>query len=275
VLGDSTRFKTSLDPINQLILDRVVDLLLDGQETKSRKSFLILDEARELGKVRKLHAALNLGRSKGVSVTLGFQDIDGFRSVYGEKEASEMTGQINNKTFLRTDSHATAKWAEEHFGVVELRVETTSVTVGPDGKAQIGTTVSNRVQPLVLGSQVMGIPRTSPEHGFTGLHDVPSVGAFVTEIPFDEVIDQLEPSDPNEPNHEARADSDQLLKEWTPADLQRLKLPASLLITVEKTVQPEAPVVVSAPALPEVDPKPLPANQGSAALLKQVQRENR
>jgi hypothetical protein len=245
VLGDSTRFKSSLDPINQLILDRVVDLLLDGHETRSRKSFLIFDEARELGKVRKLHAALNLGRSKGVSVTLGFQDIAGLRSVYGDKEAAELTGQINNKTFLRTDSHTTAKWAEEHFGQVELRIESVNISNGPDGKETHGTTIQNRVQPLVLASQVMGIPRTSPEHGFTGLHDVPKVGTYLTEVPFDEVIGQLVPADPDEPNHEARPGSDQLLKEWTAADLQRLKLPTRLLATVEQPARPnpEAPLL--------------------------------
>jgi hypothetical protein len=255
VLGDSAQFKTSLDPINQLMLDRVADLLLDGSETKTRKSWLFLDEARELGKVRKLHTLANKGRSKGISLVLGLQDIAGFRSVYGDKDANEITGQIANKTFLRTDSATTGQWAEEHFGKVEYLVRSTNSSQGGDGKDHDTTQVTNRVEPLVLASEVMGIPRTSPEHGFFGLHDVPSVGAYGSWFPFQSVIDQLTDAAPDEPNHVPRAASDQFLHEWTSSDLVRLKLSAGFLTPQQRIAPPQpAPIPVATQdqlALPE------------------------
>lgn len=245
VLGESSRFKTSLDPINRLLFDQMVDLLLDGSETTTRKTFVVLDEAREMGKLEKLHSLLLKGRSKGVSVVLGFQDIAGMREVYGDKVASELTGQINNKTFLRTDSYDTAKWIEDHMGKVEYDVVTTTVSSSStDGKSTEGTNTapSVRTEPLVMASQVMGIPKTSPEHGFAALHDVARVGAYYTHIPFNDVIGSLNPPADGIANHDPRPDSDQLLKEWNMEDLKRLNLPASFLPKPVVLDEPDEPV---------------------------------
>ena len=245
VLGESPRFKSSIDPINQLILDFIADELLEARESTTRRTFLFLDELRELGKVRKLHALANQGRSKGVSLVLGFQDIAGLREVYGDKVASEITGQVNNKTFLRSDSADTAKWSETHFGKAEYEVTSTSVSSssGGNGSTNESTSVSIRVEDVVMASEIMGLPKTSPEHGFHAFHDLPSIGAFRTQFPFDTVIGALVPSDPAVKNHDPRPASEQFLSEWTAADLQRLSLPTALLqIKPTKINEPAGPI---------------------------------
>lgn len=53
---------------------------------------MFLDELRDLGRLDALNRLLLKGRSKNVSVVLGFQDIEGLREVYGDKVANEIVG---------------------------------------------------------------------------------------------------------------------------------------------------------------------------------------
>lgn len=252
VLGESTRFKTSLEPINKLILDFLADELLEAPDSSHRRTFLFLDELRELGKVPKLHALANTGRSKGVVLFFGFQDISGLRLIYGDKGAAELVGQVNQKMFLRTDSAETAKWVQDHFGKAEYEVTTTGTTTSNnDGKSSTteSVSVSIRIEDVVMATQVMGLPKTSPESGFHAFHDVPSLGAFRTAFSFEQVIRALPQADPAVPNHDPRPEAEQHLADWTAADLQRLHLPeACLHVSPQPPHAPEPPVVPVAPA---------------------------
>jgi hypothetical protein len=270
VLGESTRFRTSLEPINKLILDFIADELLEAADNSHRRTFLFLDEVRELGKVNKLHALSNTGRSKGVVLFLGFQDISGLRLVYGDKGAAELVGQIHNKIFLRTDSAETAQWVQSHFGKAEYEVTTTGITwTTGDGKSSSteSTNVSIRIEDVVMASQVMGMPKTSPENGFYALHDVPSLGAFRTAFSFERVINALPKADTAVRNHDPRPEVEQILTEWTPADLQRLHLPESLL----KSASPSTPETVD-----PIAPTPaavVPAEPSAIAAIWSVNRQ--
>jgi type IV secretory pathway TraG/TraD family ATPase VirD4 len=263
VLGESTRFKTSLEPINKLILDFTADELLEAADNSHRRTFLFLDELREFGKVNKLHALSNTGRSKGVVLFLGFQDISGLRLVYGDKGAAELVGQIHNKILLRTDGAETAQWVQEHFGKAEYEVTTTGVSWSTnDGKSSSTetTNVSIRIEDVVMASQVMGMPKPSLENGFHSLHDVPSLGAFRTAFSFAKVIDALPKADPAVPQRDPRPDAEQILTEWTPADLQRLHLPESLLKAASPfTPEPVEPIAPSPAAVVPAEPSAIAA----------------
>ena len=82
--------RQSLDAINQAIFKRAAELLLAQDESPERETWIILDELREAGKLDGLTSLLSKGRSFGARVVVGFQDIEGLRAVYGEKEANEM-----------------------------------------------------------------------------------------------------------------------------------------------------------------------------------------
>ena len=269
VLGESTRYKTSLEPINKLILDFLADELLEAPDSANRRTFLFLDELRELGKVAKLHALANMGRSKGVLLYLGFQDISGLRFIYGDKEAAELVGLVNLKTFLRTDSAETAQWVQEHFGKAEYEVITTGITTTTnDGKPSTteAVNVSIRIEDVVMASQVMGLPKTSPENGFHAYHDVPSLGAFRTAFSFEQVINALPQSDPAVPGHDPRPEAEQLLADWTAADLQRLHLPESCLHAT-----PQPPHAPEPPVAPTQSDQPAPG-PGAVAAIWSVNR---
>jgi len=128
ILGNDEATRTALDAINQVIFKRLSELVLAQSESETRRTWIFLDELRQAGRLDGLSALLTKGRSKGASLVLGYQDIEGLRDVYGHQLANEIAGQCANKAILRCDSAETARWASALFGereVLERRESTT------------------------------------------------------------------------------------------------------------------------------------------------------
>lgn len=113
---------------------------------------------------------------------LGYQDIEGLREVYGHQLANEIAGQCANKAILRCDSSDTAKWASALFGEREVleRRESTSQSSSSSqnnyslaGSSSSGTSSQTSEQVLkrevVLPSEIMDIPPTTPQNGLSGI----------------------------------------------------------------------------------------------------------
>ncbi len=131
VLGNDAAHRAAIDAVNKLIFQRLTELILAKPETKTDQTWIFLDEIREAGKLEGLSRLLNMGRSKGACVVLGFQDIEGMQAVYGEKEANEIVGQCNHMALLRLNSPKTAQWAADRVG--------SSETIDEDISFQRGT----------------------------------------------------------------------------------------------------------------------------------------
>lgn len=248
VLGKHPSYKSSIEPINEAIFQRLVDLILSLPDSDRRRTYFFLDEVREAGKLDGLWSLLNQGRSKGACVVIGFQDIEGLRSAYGEKVAHEIVGQCNNKTFLRTDSPPTAEWVERHFGQVQQRERAPGNPAVAKAQANINVPHQRVVRSAILASEIMSIPKTGPEHGLTAIHDIPLVGfAYTTNVPFSQLLEiHAFDQDKTTPDEESRPKTEERLAPWTDADHRRI---------LGEEPRKEAPADVPPPATPP--PKPL------------------
>lgn len=226
-------YREALTPIHQLIFDLAADRLLNLPDSSTRRSWMFLDELRNLNRLPKLYHLANEGRSKGVALVLGFQSYEGIKDVYGENVANEIIGQIRNKIFLRTNSAATAEWVEKHFGQVDWLVEsvTESSQHGRSG-ATSGTSVahSRRRESVILASDIMRIPPPGPDYPIVGFYDLPLIGTFVARRSLAGVLGELPKADPSIPNVLEVPVERQHLKEWDDDDRKRLGLPADLLL---------------------------------------------
>ena len=229
ILGNDEATRTALDAINQVIFKRLSELLLDQSESESRRTWIFLDELRQAGYLQGLSSLLTKGRSKGACVVLGYQDIEGLREVYGYQLANEIAGQCANKAILRCDSADTARWASMIFGekeVLESRESTTERT-GFSLKYTPGSkSVSEHVvkRDVLLPSEIMAIPPTSPEVGMKGYFITPFVGAYHAWINGPSISDELWPKKQGVLDKKPRKDEEQYLAAWNKEDEQRLFL---------------------------------------------------
>ncbi|RUL88000.1 type IV secretory system conjugative DNA transfer family protein [Tautonia sociabilis] len=222
VLGNDEENRAALDAVNRVLFRRLGEHLLAGPEARDPHTFVILDEVRELGRLEGLRSLANKGRSKGVALAIGFQDIDGLRDpkLYGEKEANEIVGQCSLKAILRLESPATAKWASEMFGEVERLETRESVNRGRGGGTR-GESTEVVKRDAVLPSQFLQIHRATPAAGLPGYFIVPGVGAYHANQR--DCFARLAPP-AAAPSFDPADAKDQDLAPWTAGDEQRLGL---------------------------------------------------
>ncbi len=124
LLGANQTHSEALSAVNRLLLKRLaeqtLDYVADGQWEAMNRTWLVLDEARELGKVPGLADFINKGRSRGVCAVLGFQDFAGMKHAFGENVAHELTATCAHKLFLRLGAES-AEWASRSIGKAEVR----------------------------------------------------------------------------------------------------------------------------------------------------------
>lgn len=127
LLGADPRRERTLQRINRLLIRRISQLVLGrGDERPIDLTWFFLDEIREAGKLHGLRQLMTEGRSKGARVMIGFQDIEGLYSLYGEHEAEEIVGLCANRLLLHIDNPKTRKWASDFMGEAEVPNVTTS-----------------------------------------------------------------------------------------------------------------------------------------------------
>jgi hypothetical protein len=186
VLGNDEEARAPIDAINRVLFRRASELVLARPETPHPDTWFILDEVREAGRLDGLGGLLTKGRSKGAAVVLGFQDIEGMRAVYGDKEANELVGQCAHKALLRLESPATAEWAAQVVGQSEWVEE--KVTDSGGGRS---VTYERVKREGVLPSEFQSLPPTNPWNGLSGVFIAPEAGAFRATITGKELAKSL------------------------------------------------------------------------------------
>ena len=154
------RFRERLLPLMSLWLDTLVLRLMNQGDPAMRHAWFVLDELASLQKLPQLHTALTENRKSGNPLVIGFQGRSQLETRYGH-EAETMLSQPATKIFLHTSEPRAAKWISETIGEVEMERMKETVTTGrflrSAGSKSYNT--ERRVEPLVLPSEISGLPR--------------------------------------------------------------------------------------------------------------------
>ena len=153
-------------PLTSLWLDLLVLRLMDEamiiDQATLKTVWFILDELASLQKLPQLHAAITQNRKSNNPVVLGFQGRSQLEVLYGH-EAEAMLSQPATKIFLRTSEPRAARWISEAIGEVEIeqmRESHGSEQFPRDHKSK-NHQLERRVEPLVMASEIMGLPDRS------------------------------------------------------------------------------------------------------------------
>ena len=188
VLGNDPVLNDSMWPINAILLKAITNEILRRPNTDGPRHWFVLDEFAAMGQVDCVQSLLNRGRSKGASVVLGIQTIEGMIKAYGEQGANDLLGMCAYKTFLRAGSHKSAEWAEHYFNRVR-RMETSYSYNAGGGSNSTSSQVQLHERSMFLASTFMDLPFPEKGRTYEAICDVPTTGeTIITTRDCDEVF---------------------------------------------------------------------------------------
>ena len=184
VLSNDFLLKESFWSINAILLKSLTHHILGQDETSDPRHWFVFDEFPAMRKVECVADLLTLGRSKGVSVLLGFQGIEQLNEVYGNNAAESMVSQCAHKTFLRAGTRS-AEWATQFLGTERKTEANYSESWNSQGSTQ---QVSYSTIERSVFTTSFFTDMAYPVVGgiYHGVSDVPSLQAtLVHAYPFD------------------------------------------------------------------------------------------
>lgn len=227
LLGVNATSRRALDVLNELLFRTVVQEVDMLPNSHRRKIVLWLDEARLAGPLLRrdlLPYYAVKSRSKGGSLILSFQDIDGFRDACGSDQvANEIVAQCSYKTLGRLESEESARWASGLCG----QYETINWLRSEHGRlfATSQSLAEQRIQTAqILPAEFYSFPVPNRAHGVSAVFLTPQYGRLET-VRGDQ-LDAVVITEHEEPaqGSSLRQADEQWLRAWTKNDCQRLLL---------------------------------------------------
>jgi len=105
-----------------IAIEVIVNEILSMPDDPDRRIWLFLDELATLGKLDVLLKAFSLGRSKGLCVVAGIQDIGKIEHHYGHMLAKSIANTFSTMIFLRCSDVDTSRWASAVLGEQDVIV---------------------------------------------------------------------------------------------------------------------------------------------------------
>ena len=147
--------REALRPLQSLWIDWLVLRLLNEPTKDQKRVWFVIDELASLQKLPQLHTAITEGRKGQNPVVLGFQGKAQLEYLYGHL-AEVMLSQPATSVWLTTKEPNAGEWVSKFIGKVEI--ERLRETHFDGTRAGHNFTIERQVEPLVLESEISGLP---------------------------------------------------------------------------------------------------------------------
>lgn len=106
----------SLKPMYGLLADSALSNVLGGRQINRNNVYFVFDEMLLLPELRHLSNGLNFGRSQGVKILCGLQNVAGLTDEYGEAKAKRILASFQNIVAFRNSDYDTRRFLMERMG---------------------------------------------------------------------------------------------------------------------------------------------------------------
>ena len=103
-------------PMYAILFDRALANALGGRQQVRTNKYFLLDEMLLLQKLDHLSDSLNFGRSLGVRMMCGLQNICGLEEQYGEAGAKNILASFQNIVAFRSNDYDTRQFVINRLG---------------------------------------------------------------------------------------------------------------------------------------------------------------
>jgi type IV secretory pathway TraG/TraD family ATPase VirD4 len=157
-LAAPRRYREAAAPIIAAWIDAAASAILQREPGHAPNAWLFLDELASLPPIQSLLTLLPEGRKHRACTVIAFQSIAQLRQTYGNEGTEVITGQTATQIFMAVGDSATAKWAVELVGMVEVEHQRASETLRPDKDGHGSLAVHRERKSLVIDAELTGLP---------------------------------------------------------------------------------------------------------------------
>lgn len=164
------------------------------RENPSTRTWLFLDEFPQLERMDHFSTLLDVGRSKGISVVLGAQDLSQIRKTYGPDQANAWIGMIGTHIITRMNLGESAEVTSRLLGKQTVEIERKSET-WTNGKRSVTKAIVREERDVLTPSELsdhLGVTK----HGVRALMVGPGQHVYDVDIPFLDLPEQRPASVP-------------------------------------------------------------------------------
>ena len=164
------------------------------RENPNTRTWLFLDEFPQLERMDHFSTLLDVGRSKGISVVLGAQDLSQIRKTYGPDQANAWIGMIGTHIITRMNLGESAEVTSRLLGKQTVEVERKSET-WTRGQRSVTKAIVREERDVLTPSELsdhLGVT----ERGIRALMVGPGQHVYDVEIPFLDLPEQRPASVP-------------------------------------------------------------------------------
>ncbi len=184
VMQGSQRFDRTASALINSLLSVMASTIASPSlpDDKNRRIWLILDEFPQLGKLRDIGPLIRMGRSKGLRIVIGAQDIAELRDIYGTHKADAWSSSFTTSIYARLAGGATADWASRRIGDKETNETNDSKTQSGNGTSESQQTTLRR-SPTVLPAEFSTLLGTRSD-GVDALIDGFDDAVYLVKYPY-------------------------------------------------------------------------------------------
>jgi type IV secretory pathway TraG/TraD family ATPase VirD4 len=184
VMQGSQRFEqTAASLVNSLLSVMAATIASPSlPDDPQRRIWLILDEFAQLGQLRDIGPLIRMGRSKGLRIVIGAQDIAESRAIYGIHQTDAWTSSLTTSIYTRLEGGGTAEWVSRRIGDQETEETNESKTQASSGSSETQQTAI-RKSPTVLPSQLKSLVGTRSD-GVDALIDGFDDAIYLVRYPY-------------------------------------------------------------------------------------------
>lgn len=152
----------TLTPLYRLLFDLALKEAL-GRKTEEGNVYLILDEFRLLPHLQHIDDAVNFGRSLGVKVFAGLQNVEQLYETYGENRGRSILAGFSNLFLFHNDDPSTLKYLSERSGSTVVLDEYIDLKQEIRDSKRIGHTIEDwDLNSLIPGQAIISLAFSPP-----------------------------------------------------------------------------------------------------------------
>lgn len=148
IIGGSKEYGTLMEICAKFVVTTIANKVGGLPDSKSRKLWFFLDEFPQIGRLDDIKRLVEFGRSKGLRVVIGTQDIAQIEGLYNRESATALQAMLATKIICGVSGGVTADSISKSLGVQTVERPNVSINYNAQGKST-STSWQKETMPLV------------------------------------------------------------------------------------------------------------------------------